>query len=133
MYDVPVTDSPEPTTPRSCDAPKWGPLLIASDVATYLKCNVSTVYDLVNVGRLKAISLMGNVDRKRRGKKGLRILASSVDELVTLGLEERTGPGPSPGETSKPSPALPRPPSRPTRPDRARGSRVLLPYPGGTR
>jgi excisionase family DNA binding protein len=104
--------------------------LTAEEVATYLKCHVSTVYDFANGGRLKAFSLTGNTNKNKRGKKGLRILASSVDDLVATGLAER-----EPARPVQPEPQpvpLPHPQATTQRP-RSAGSRVTLPRPGRSR
>jgi excisionase family DNA binding protein len=120
---------------QSC-APKWGKLLTAEEVAAYLRCHVSTVYDLVRGGRLQGFSLTGNTQRNKRGKKGLRILASSVNDLVTNGLNELARPVRYPPSLAETEPvavtALPRTKTRPTRPSRGRGSRVMLPFPAET-
>lgn len=114
-------------------APMWGRLLTADEVANYLRCHVSTVYDLVSRGRLKGFSLTGNIDKNKRGKKGLRILSSSVDDLVAGGLNEMAGtvrvePNPPPPEPV--GVALPLPPEPWAMPPaRRRGSRVVLPLP----
>lgn len=109
-------------------SPKWGALLTAKEVAAYLKCDVSTVYDLAHGGRLRFISLTGNTDKHKRGRKALRILASSVDDLVTTGLAEReAAPVPEPEPVVMPAP--PRS-ARATKRARAARTRVVLPYPG---
>lgn len=115
-------------------APRWGHLLTADEVAGYLKCHVSTVYDMVSKGRLQGFSLTGNTDKHKRGRKGLRILASSVDDLVTRGLHEQTPPVEATTSPAAVQMALarPAPTPRPTTPARAQGSRVVLPFPGGT-
>lgn len=109
-------------------APKWGQLLTAEEVASYLKCHVSTVYDLVNRGRLKGLSLTGNIQKNKRGKKGLRILAASVDELIAKGLAELATPVDDPPRPSEAEPMVLPPVKKLLR---ERGSRVMLPFPGG--
>jgi excisionase family DNA binding protein len=132
-----MTDSStSATSSNDVSGPRWGELLTAEEVAVYLKCHVSTVYDLVNRGRLKGFSLTGNTQKNKRGKKGLRILATSIDDLVAKGLEERTEQrgGELPHARPEPAVAALPPPVKPRvmKPARDRGSRVVLPFPGGT-
>lgn len=118
-------DVPAPTPMAVAAAPKWGPLLTAKEAAAYLRCDVSTVSDLVHAGRLKGISLTGNMDPRKRGRKALRVLASSVDELVTAALADQ----PAPPAKAEPEPVVV-PSRRPvSKPSRAGRSRVMLPRP----
>lgn len=123
--------SPQPDHDRY--HPRFGPLLTADEVATLLKCHVSTVSDLFHTGKLKGFSLTGNNDKKKRGKKGLRFPASSVEEYVSRAIEDaQAAVVQEVGVSSDPLPA--RAPSvsacpKFTRPSRAGKSRVLLPYP----
>ena len=129
MSSYPTPDNhPEGRSESAVATPKWGPLMTAREVGDYLRCDVSTVYDLVHRGRLRAISLTGNMDPHKRGKKGLRVLASSVDELITVELAGQKSDVPA-------APAEPEPVVMPSREPvrrspRAARSRVMLPRPG---
>jgi excisionase family DNA binding protein len=108
--------------------PGPGENLQAKEVAASLNCHVSTVYELVEKGRLRAFSLMGRTAKGKRGKKGLRILASSVRDLIASGLNKADEP-PPPEEVAIPPSAVTPPPRRSGRSK----SRVVLPYPGQSR
>jgi hypothetical protein len=106
-------------------------LLRADEVAARLRCDVSTVYDMVWSGRLKGFSLTGNLDPNKRGRKALRIFAWSVDALISGGVAEhevarKRPPCPAPAQAVEVT--LP-PPLPNTKPSRRAGSRVLLPPP----
>src|SRR4051812_14655479 len=64
------------------------PLLKPDYVASRLNCHVSTVCRMVEAGRLKGIYLMGPPSGQRRGKKGLRIIPESLDDLLSSGPNE---------------------------------------------
>lgn len=106
-------------------------LLKADEVAERLRCDVSTVYELFRSGRLTGFSLTGNVDLKKRGRKGLRFFAASVDVLISGAIAEyeavrvRAVP---PAGPAAPPPVLPPPLLKPGPRPRA-GSRVVLPPP----
>jgi excisionase family DNA binding protein len=121
--------------PEGDVTPKWGKLLKAEEVAVYLRCHVSTVYDLIGMRRLKALSLKGRIERGKRGKKGIRVLADSVNEFVSSGLDEfaEAGRPEQPPAEPNPAPALPPPlTGRPPK-DSVGSSRVVLPFPGRSR
>ena len=90
------------------DCTTRSPLLKPEEVAAILNCHESTVCRMVESGRLKGIYLMGPPAAQRRGKKGLRILPESVDDLLTTGPQEvaqfqqavRPTPEPSPPATA---------------------------------
>lgn len=115
-------------------------LLTAKEVAVLLRCHVSTVYQMKDAGRLQGFCLMGRSEKKRRGKNGLRILASSVRELITSGIEENGKPLPSeeaavPVVGDKPMQMdRPEQPRQKSAGQRGRSkSRVFLAYPPKTR
>lgn len=129
--------------------PGPGCILKAKQVAEWLDCHVSTVYDLLEQDRLRGFSLTGRTEKGTRGRKGIRILASSVRAFIASGIEE-FGKGDQAGQSSparveqgttihppvsndvtKPAQSTP---NRPRQPEQGRPkSRVVLPYPGQTR
>jgi excisionase family DNA binding protein len=112
----------------------YGKLLTANEVAELLRCHVSTVYDLVKKGRLRAISLTGDLMSDRRGRKGLRISECSLNEFLDTALAPKDI-NPPRAEPEPPQP-LPDPlplRTRPVKPAGRSGSRVVLPYPGRSR
>jgi excisionase family DNA binding protein len=134
--DVVQEDSAVKAVPSSIASPTWGHLMTADEVAGVLRCHISTVYDLANQGRLKAFTLTGNTAKKKRGKKGLRFLASNVNEFISGAFTEwerdRVGermlrPAPPSQEPSSPS-ALPL--KQATVPPRMGKSAVMVPHPG---
>lgn len=65
------------------------PKLLKPDlVAKTLDCNIKTVYRMLDAGRLTGLYLMGPPQAQRRGKKGIRIFAESVDALLAAGPTE---------------------------------------------
>src|SRR4051794_3643250 len=65
-----------------------GEILQAKEVAAWLRCHVDTVYDLYWAGQIKGFSIKGPVAKTKRGRKGLRFLASSVRDLIASGVAE---------------------------------------------
>ena len=63
-------------------------VLTVKEVADRLKCGVTTVYEMVASGDLKGFRLGA-------GKGGVRVLASSVEQLVTGPQEEVGEPSPA--------------------------------------
>jgi len=115
-------------------------ILTAKEVATRLRCCPDTVYELVESGKLRGFCLNGGsfVRKGKRGKKGVRILAASVEQFITAGVEAvsvrvaAAEPAPVLGEQEV---VLP-PPSadKVKKPFPAGGkSRVVLPPPGRSR
>ena len=103
-------------------------LLTAKETAGLLNCHVSTVYELANRGQLKAMSLTGRGPGRKRGRKGLRILASSVAEFIAAGVSDwyTTVCAPPPCVPATSEPPSPPPAKRSVRSGR---SRVFLPRP----
>jgi excisionase family DNA binding protein len=109
-------------------APKpLGKLLTANEVAERLRCHVSTVYDLVRGGRLRGLSLTGELGTSRRGKKGLRVPEVFLDEFLEAALV-RVNP---PRAEQEPPPSLP--PVKPAGRSRSRSWVMLPPPPSGKR
>src|SRR5262245_31303624 len=106
-----------------------GDILQAKDVAAWLACHVSTVYDMFEKGTLKGFCL-GRAEKGKRGRKGLRILASSVREFIS----SQMGPtAPAVVEQEEPvepeTVLLTKPPAARSRLSRPSGSLVALPPP----
>lgn len=80
------------------------PYLTAKQVAARLVCSLSNVYRMVEAGRLQAFSMTGGDRTGKRGRKGLRILAKSVDEWVINGVSEPKTVNKKPAVTAPPCP-----------------------------
>jgi hypothetical protein len=134
--DVPSTGPRDLAVPLPAD---WGPLVDADQVASFLGWSVETIYQLADKGKLQGICSDGTLYKRRtgkRGKRGVRILTSTVRQLLAPAVEE-PAPPPAPA-TVQPEAALPFPtPKKITKPPQAgRGrsrSRVSLPYPSKSR
>jgi hypothetical protein len=131
-----------PREKQAADAVMYqeGDLLEATEVGALLNCDVSIVYELCYMGKLKWFSLKGAVPRSKRGKKGFRILKSSVQDYIATSIAENSKaddpPLPMQGE-SEAAVLLPvieakKTRARQLRPGRSK-SRVVLPAPGQRR
>jgi hypothetical protein len=116
--------------------PEWGTFVNAEQVAAFMGWSKETVYQLADVGKLRALCSDGGPYRRRKGKRGrrgVRILASSVAELIMSAADPvRSQP---PAQVEPEAASLPRPalgdrhqPTRPRTTGRSK-SRVALPYP----
>jgi hypothetical protein len=118
-----------------------GELLQAKEVAAWLNCHVSVVYDLWDMKLIKGLYLKPQPKKSKRGKKGLRILASSVRDYIQAGVQEHSNgdranePPPHVEEAVLPSPKPERTmgPRQPGQKFQPAKSKVTLPYPGRSR
>lgn len=102
----------------------WGVTASVKDVAAFLGWSVETIYQLADSGKLAGRCSDGTPYKRRqgkRGRRGLRILSSSVIPLLIFPLPAQV-PSPAPPQVEPPPPTPPK--QRPPR------SRVVLPYPG---
>jgi hypothetical protein len=105
--------------------------LDAREVAGLLHFHVDTIYEMVAEGRLIGFTASGQpfVRDGKRGRKGLRILETSVQVYIEIATAQATArreapitPPPAAATLAAPKPKA-----------KAAGSRVVLPYPGRTR
>jgi hypothetical protein len=109
----------------------------AKETSASLGCCVDTVYEMVEDGRLKGFCFSGKpfVRKGTRGRKGLRILATSVDDFVAAAIRV-TAVTTAEQEVSVPPPAaIPSLQSSVKKPLATAKSKtkVVLPYPGQKR